>query len=205
MCLGHKWLQSTWRRGEILFALVWSHAPPFSISFWALVLAVLVSLCFYLLLEGGEDWKPPRMPAAACRETLSPQGWLQHRVLTSIAAAWWACFITQTNFPKCLNGLKLQFLLAKLKWLAHVGKLLPVSFLSFCLYPCVCAFSVMRKYTFKLNFSLFKKVSNSQLQTSTEPHNTLKYLNSSHAVADTNPHIFLLILRVTLTGDPLSL
>lgn len=73
MCLGHKWLQSTWRRGEMLLALVWSHAPPFNISFWALALAVLISLCFYLLLEGGEDWKPPRTLAAGCRETpISP-------------------------------------------------------------------------------------------------------------------------------------
>lgn len=73
MCLGHKWLQSTWKRGEILLALVLSHAPPFNISFWALALAVLILLCFYLLLEGDEDWKLPRMLAAASRETpLSP-------------------------------------------------------------------------------------------------------------------------------------
>lgn len=58
----------------MLLALVWSHASPFNISFWALALAVLISLCFYLLLEGGEAWKLPRTLAATRRETPLPPG-----------------------------------------------------------------------------------------------------------------------------------
>ena len=205
MCLGHKWLQSTWRRGEMLLALVWSHAPPFNISFWALALDVLISLCFYLLLEGGKDWKLPRMLAVACRETPLSLGLAAAQSIDRHCSCPVSMLHNQNKFSKkCLNGLKLQVLLARLKWLSRIGKPLPVSFLSFCLSPCVCAFSITQKYTIKLNFSLVKQVRNSELQTLTELHNTLKYFNSSHSFSDRKAHISLLILRVTLTGDPLS-
>lgn len=42
-------------------------------SSYFIMLLFTVGLCFYLLLEGGEDWKLPRLLAAGCRETpLSP-------------------------------------------------------------------------------------------------------------------------------------
>lgn len=50
--------------------------------------------------------------------------------------------LTGTHFSECLNSSKLQILQAKLEWLAHIGKLIPVSFLSFLsLSLCLCIFS----------------------------------------------------------------
>lgn len=73
-------LQVLCSREERLLGFLWSHAPRSNISFWALALAVLISLCFYLLLAGEEDWKLPRVLAAATKRPLFPQGWLQHRI-----------------------------------------------------------------------------------------------------------------------------
>lgn len=73
-------LQVLCSREERLLAFLRSHASRSNTSFWALALAVLISLCFYLLLAGEEDWKLPRVLAAATERPLFPQGWLQHRI-----------------------------------------------------------------------------------------------------------------------------
>ncbi|OWK62995.1 hypothetical protein RLOC_00014827 [Lonchura striata] len=73
-------LQVLCSREERLLAILRSHAPRSNISSRALALAVLISLCFYLLLAGEKDWKLPRVLAAATERPLFLQGWLQHRI-----------------------------------------------------------------------------------------------------------------------------
>lgn len=81
---------------ERLLAILRSHAPRSNISFWALALAVLISLCFYLLLAGEEDWKLPRVLAAATERPLFPQGWLQYR----LDGHWVSVFHIQKKFSR---------------------------------------------------------------------------------------------------------
>lgn len=65
-------LQVLCGREERLLAIPRSHALHSNISLWALALAVPISLCFYLLLAREEDWKLPRVLAAATERPLSP-------------------------------------------------------------------------------------------------------------------------------------
>lgn len=89
-------LQALCSREERLLVIPRSHAPRSNISLWALALAVLISLCFYLLLAGEEDWKLPRVLAAATERPLFPQRWLQHRT----DSRWVSVFHIQRKFSR---------------------------------------------------------------------------------------------------------
>lgn len=182
-------LQVLCSRGERLPAILRSHAPHSNISSRALALAVLISLCFYLLLAGEEGWKLPRVLAAATERPLFPQGWLQRR----IDGRWVNVFHIQRKFSRVPKWLETADSVGQ-DQVTCLGNCFQLVFSLFVSLPVFVHFQLCRNVSFSSASLYLSRQGTVSFKTAVSFKTTSKSFNFKYSFSDRKTRISFLIL-----------